>query len=450
MSDVLTPKGVPTPVDAPAAVDERKATAAQLGRRLMRILAPTRVRSLSLHDDAGELLWINAGELDARTRRLLQDALDAFALDGALEHIERDFENARALIFCSRPGQDERATLAFAVVGGRRRPDINPEALRERVLTTMRRFGPMAPLPRGLTAVATAPQGAMQAPARELAQAHTHSPAQTHPAADMGADTEDAASVGEDDTTAVFASPTQPGEPGDACAEEFASVEVAPLRTRLYTRLRLGGTTRRYEVADSGSGTLEQDLERARRLVALVKRRGIRNTPSPASFTLPLCVASITSPDFLDRLAPALEQAGISEDAMGFCVPAEAWQQDFDATERFIARCAALRCFVALDDFNLTRAGFALVRGSALRCLKIDAALTASALEDKFAHANVAAITKAARVLGLYCVAKSVKTPEEARWLASAGVEFADRISRAGKGAATTRSARALKIADAP
>ena len=88
-----------------------------------------------------------------------------------------------------------------------------------------------------------------------------------------------------------------------------------------------------------------------------------------------------------------------------------------------------------------------MLRGAALRCLKIDAAITASAHDDKFAHANVAGIAKVARVLGLYCVAKGVRTPEVARWLAQAGVEFADRIvSRAGKDAATTRSARALQL----
>jgi hypothetical protein len=74
-------------------------------------------------------------------------------------------------------------------------------------------------------------------------------------------------------------------------------------------------------------------------------------------------------------------------------------------------------------------------------------ALTDHVLTDKFAHANVAAIAKAARVLGLYCVAKSVKTPDAARWLASAGVEFADRATRVRTSGATTRSGRALPLA---
>ena len=48
--------------------------------------------------------------------------------------------------------------MVLAVVGSRRRPDINPDALRERVLATMRRFGALAPSPEaGAAATKDAP-----------------------------------------------------------------------------------------------------------------------------------------------------------------------------------------------------------------------------------------------------------------------------------------------------
>lgn len=411
MSDASTPASAPE--TAAASLDERKATAAQLGQRLMRILAPTRVRSLSVHDAAGELLWLNQGEFAPRERRLMQDALDAFSLDGTLQHLERDLDNARALLFCSRTPRGDREGLALAVVSSRRRPDINPEALRERVLTTMRRFGALTPLPEGSAGVAS-----------ELPTFHVRG--NNRP----------------EEVPLELAGVAASGMPASA----MASAEVPPLRSRSYARLRAGGHTRRYEIAESDTPSLEQDVERAGRLVTLVKRRGTLDAPAPASFALPLCAASVLSAQFLDRLQPTLKEAALAEDALGFCVPAIAWQRDPNAAELFIERCGELKCFVALDDFNLTRNGFALLRGAALRCLKIDAAVTSAAIDDKFAHANVAGIAKAARVLGLYCVAKGVKTPEAGRWLAQAGVEFAERISRGGRGAATTRSARALKV----
>ncbi|HEY3808839.1 MAG TPA: hypothetical protein VGL50_02785, partial [Steroidobacteraceae bacterium] len=90
---------------------ERK-VAAQLGRRLLKILAPMRVRSLSLHDATGEPLWFSNGdEFSELHRRQVQEAQDAFALDRSLQHLERDLENSRALFFCTRTPDGERTGL---------------------------------------------------------------------------------------------------------------------------------------------------------------------------------------------------------------------------------------------------------------------------------------------------------------------------------------------------
>ena len=308
----------------------------------------------------------------------------------------------------------ERSSLAFAIVSSRRRPDIDLEALMARVFATMRRFSTGPALPQ-----------ATLVPGPELPTSALHAPLPTpSPPA-----------------PALVAQPAPAAAPASGPAPQHS-----PLRSRLYARLRPGGTTRRYEIAAGAVRSSEHDLERADRLIRLLKRRGARDAPAPASFTLPVCAASVLSDEFQAQLAPLLEQAGLAEDMLGFCVPAAAWETDFSAAERFIERCGERRCFVALDDFSLERDGFRLLRMSAVRCLKLDAALTAEVLSDKFAHANVAAISKAARVLGLYCVAKGVQGSATARWLASAGIEFAQGASRA-TGAATTRRARVLQLA---
>ncbi|MFI4895532.1 MAG: EAL domain-containing protein [Steroidobacterales bacterium] len=402
MSEPRTPdKSAPPEV----AASERTVTAAQLGSRLLRVLSPLRVKSLSLHDATGELLWLNQGEFGSVQRRCLQEALAAFSLDATLTHLERDLEEGRrALFLCSQTTLGERSSLAFAIVSSRRRPDIDLQTLMARVFATMRRFS-------------TAP--ALQLP---IAAMHGARATQAPPAA-----------------AAEQPAPT-------AAAAAPASQPHPPLRSRLYARLRPGGTTRRYEIAAGTVRSCERDLERADRLIHLLKRRGARDAPAPASFTLPVCAESVLGTEFLAQLAPTLEQAGLAEGILGFCVPAAAWDTDLTAAERFIERCGEQRCFVALDDFSLELCGFKLLRMNAVRCLKLDAALTADGLSNKFAHANIAAIVKAARVLGLYCVAKGVQSSATARWLASAGIEFAQGASR-GTGAATTRRARVLKLA---
>jgi hypothetical protein len=415
---------------------ERKTTAAQLGRRLLRILAPTRVKRLSLHDAAGEVLWVSEGELGAPDLRQLQDAQDAFALDAALNHIERELDDVRALFFCARGPQGDRTGLAFAVVSSRRRPDIKPEALQERVFATMRRFG-AAPVPGSIDSDSGLPAFKVRSSDR-MASA-------PEPASDPKPAPPESASL---ESTPTESTPAESDSleytPTPESPKSSESPDSGILRSRPYVRLRPGGTTRRYEIAASGKATCEQDLKLAVRLIGFLQRRRGHGATAPASFTLPLCAASVLSSLLLDSLAPLLEIADLAEDMLGFSIPAASWERDFAATEAFIERCGQLRCFVALDDFNMARPGFALLRTGAVRCLKLDVALTDHVLTDKFAHANVAGIAKAARVLGLYCVAKSVKTPDAARWLASAGVEFADRATRVRTSGATTRSARAL------
>jgi EAL domain len=425
---------------------ERRATAGQLGRRLLRILAPTRVRRLSLHDAAGEVLWVNEGELGAPDLRQLQDAQDAFELDAALNHIEREVDNARALFFCARGPQGERTGLAFAVVSSRRRPDIKPEALQERVFATMRRFG-AAPVPGSVDSGPGLPAFRVRSSDRVASAPEPASDPKPAPASTADQSTPPESASLESTPTESDSLEYTPTPESAEGSEGSEGSDTGMLRSRPYVRLRPGGTTRRYEIAASGKATCEQDLKLAVRLIGFLQRRRGHGATAPVSFTLPLCAASVLSSLLLDSLTPLLEIADLAEDILGFSIPAASWERDFAATEGFIERCGQLRCFVALDDFNLTRSGFALLRAGAPRCLKLDVALTDHVLTDKFAHANVAAIAKAARVLGLYCVAKSVKTPDAARWLASAGVEFADRATRVRTSGATTRSARALTLA---
>jgi EAL domain len=425
---------------------ERRATAGQLGRRLLRILAPTRVRRLSLHDAAGEVLWVNEGELGAPDLRQLQDAQDAFELDAALNHIEREVDNARALFFCARGPEGERTGLAFAVVSSRRRPDIKPEALQERVFATMRRFG-AAPVPGSVDSGPGLPAFRVRSSDRVASAPEPASDPKPAPASTADQSTPPESASLESTPTESDSLEYTPTPESAEGSEGSEGSDTGMLRSRPYVRLRPGGTTRRYEIAASGKATCEQDLKLAVRLIGFLQRRRGHGATAPVSFTLPLCAASVLSSLLLDSLTPLLEIAESAEDILGFSIPAASWERDFAATEGFIERCGQLRCFVALDDFNLTRSGFALLRAGAPRCLKLDVALTDHVLTDKFAHANVAAIAKAARVLGLYCVAKSVKTPDAARWLASAGVEFADRATRVRTSGATTRSARALTLA---
>ena len=125
-----------------------------------------------------------------------------------------------------------------------------------------------------------------------------------------------------------------------------------------------------------------------------------------------------------------LMRAGLPRDVLGFSLSPSAWRDRPTVAERFIAECEAVGCFIALDDFSLQRSGIGLLRSPAVKCLKLEPKLVATVIVDRFAHAQLVGIVQVARVLGLYCVAKQVTSTAQAKWLTSAGIEFADGVGR--------------------
>ena len=369
------------PPDAPP---ERHSTAAQLAQRLLRLLAPLQIGRLTLHGGEGELLWMSQGRWGPDDESLVQQAGLAFALDGSEPYIERALEHGRrALFFCARTPLGERNGLAFAIAEAVS-AQIDTSSIRARVLASMQRYG-MSMVPRLKPTTVTPPAAAPVPPA-----------------------------------AAVAATPA----PLPALGKRSARVSGAALRLRRYARLHAAGTTRRYEIAGEPT-SLADDLSRAQRLMPLLQRRGAQGSRTPASFTLPLSQESLLTPQFMQQFGPSIRKAALPEDMLGFSIPTALAAANGAATDAFITQCAAHGCFVALDDFTLTGAGFALLRLSAVRCVKLDSALTANIMSEKFARAEVAAIIKAARVLGLYCVAKDMKAGATARWLGSAGIDYA-------------------------
>jgi EAL domain-containing protein (putative c-di-GMP-specific phosphodiesterase class I) len=225
------------------------------------------------------------------------------------------------------------------------------------------------------------------------------------------------------------------------------SSQAPTIHARRYARLRAGGAARHYEVKLAPDRSFAADLTLASRVAEHVRRSIERYTQTPSSFAIPLCTESVTRGGWIARLQPILTRLAMPAGLIGFSLSREIWLQQSEAAEVFIRECEEAGCFIVLDDFTLADSGLAPLRSSAVKCLKIEANLIASVINDKFAHATLAAILQAARVLGLYCVAKQVASSSQAKWLAAAGVEFADGVSRGVATAATkTGEVPVLKV----
>jgi EAL domain-containing protein (putative c-di-GMP-specific phosphodiesterase class I) len=148
----------------------------------------------------------------------------------------------------------------------------------------------------------------------------------------------------------------------------------------------------------------------------------------------------------MEQLTAAVSAANLPDGMLGFSLPSAAWSHESHNTGRFMQACAQAHCFVTLDEFNLGRSGFDLLRLPALRCLKLDPVLVGAIHSDKFSQATVAAIVQAARVLGLHCVAVNAEALQTREWLAAAGIEFADQISRGPAGGATRKGVERVTL----
>lgn len=209
-----------------------------------------------------------------------------------------------------------------------------------------------------------------------------------------------------------------------------ADARNSSIRARRYTRLRAGGAARRYEVKPSPDATFKGDLALTTMVAMHIQRSGDRYIQTPTTFTVPLSADSVAQSGWAAKVHSMMKRAELPRGTLGFSLPPAIWRDQAAATERFVSECDAIGCFIALDDFSLLHTGLALLRSGAVKCLKLDPRLVAAVANDRFAHAQVVATLQAARVLGLYCVAKQVTSTSQVKWLTSAGVEFADGVGR--------------------
>jgi hypothetical protein len=196
-----------------------------------------------------------------------------------------------------------------------------------------------------------------------------------------------------------------------------------PIRARKFVRLQGRGSNRRYQIATIPAAE-GQDIRILQAVCEWLSLNLGQYSEENASFTVPISTAAALDGRFVSALGGALTQRSLPEGMVGLLLPSAAWRHP--GTAPLLAQCERLRCPVTLDDFNLRHDGFQILRSKAIRMVKIDPQLTGPAMNDRFARAALAAITQSARVLGLHCTAKGEISSSGARWLAAAGIDYAD------------------------
>jgi len=446
----------PSAKAAPKNAPDETVTAETLGRQLRAALPPMRVHSLSIFNDQGDLLWLSEGALGPDEHSVVFDAVETLRAAESRNIQTRTLDDGRCAIFLAvRAPKGDLVGLAMVLADPK---SLKGEAPLKAVTAPLRGVLQKVAV---LLRVKAGGSGATSDLA-QLASATTNSISASELALLSGslpvlsaATTDTALPVLTPQTTdAVLAFAPEPEAraqakaPAAPAANSMSDQEQAAdliLDVQQLTQLRSGGRTRRYEVlarsrrdgarahvpsafvapATRGPAGAVLDTLVMRRLLTWLGENPVVWDAEPASFSINLSFGALEDPQFLHRLPADLARTGVAAQCIGFEVGELACNQISTHVERFFAECEKIGCFVVLDNFSLDPRAVPFLRSKALRLVKIDARLTAAALQDRLSQALVVAIAQACKVLGLHCVAKQVESQAALQWLTAVGCDLA-------------------------
>ncbi|WP_245777304.1 EAL domain-containing protein [Brevundimonas viscosa] len=128
-------------------------------------------------------------------------------------------------------------------------------------------------------------------------------------------------------------------------------------------------------------------------------------------------------PDFADRVRAAAGRADFPLDRLEIEVT-ETAILDIDQARPTLDRLGALGVGVALDDFGAGYTSLHALRELRFTTLKIDRSFVERCVDDTASAAIIHAVIAVGRSLGMQVVCEGVETPEQARFLRTAGVHL--------------------------
>ena len=452
-------------------------TAAALGAQLLSLLPALRLHSVSLFDAKGEVQWLSEGALGPDEQSVVEESIATLTAATSRAHLEASLADSRAALFLAV--RTPRATLAGVVMVLMDAKSLNSGNLAARVLTTSMRsvlqkiamlLVPPPPLAAtgtlsSLSAIRTfstgtlplevarvpgagmgdtanaalvvegldwqpesKPTGATLADAEALVILEPAADTVSGPDNDVLAwaapETEASAEICFDADPIAAMPRTDEVQALPGAAAEARTANAPALRLRELIRLRSGGRTRRYQVVPVAEQQRGDALATLNQLLTWLQQNPKVLQGDPLSFTIGVSAKSLGDAGLPAALASALASSPIEPGMIGFELREAACVNQRVLAERFLAQCEQSHCFAVIDDFTFDTAVLDLLRSNAVRLLKVDARLVASALRDKLAQARVIAIAQAAKVLGMHCAAKYVDSPAGRRWISAVGFDF--------------------------
>ena len=182
---------------------------------------------------------------------------------------------------------------------------------------------------------------------------------------------------------------------------------------------------------------------------ALADLRAWRDRGVDITLSINLSARQLQQPDLADSVRNALAAHGVAARGLRFEIPETALMVESDASTRTVRALQEAGVEIALDNFGTGYSSLGLVRGFALRVVKIDRSLVSSCPNKRECAALVQAVSAMARNLGLTVIAGGVETEEERRVVATLGCDRAQG-NFIGRPVEAARIAELVKGAHAP
>lgn len=421
-----------------------------LGEALRAALPAMRMHSLSIHNSEGDVVWLSEGVLGPDEHSLVYEAVEALREPDKTHYTRMVDDDHGAIFLAVRAPRGELVGLVMVLAdpaswkGAAPMPSIAPA-----IRAALQKIAVLLRVKSGKSGGTSSVAKLSIAPSAGISESELALISASLPILKAAAPESSGTVLMPEKVVEVLTLE----EPRKAAASGLAAATVANqhdpaadliLDVQQLTQLRSGGRTRRYEVlarsrrdaerkqvppefvgaAARGAQGAVLDAHVLRQLLAWLGENPVVWDAEPASFSLNLSLGALADEHFLSTLPAELERTKVAAQCIGFEVSELACSQSAQRVSRFIETCEKIGCFLVLDNFSLAEGALPFLRSPALRLVKIDARLTANAMQDKLSQALVVAIAQVCKVLGIHCVAKNVESQAALQWLTAVGCDF--------------------------
>ncbi|HVC01758.1 MAG TPA: EAL domain-containing protein [Steroidobacteraceae bacterium] len=372
-------------------------------------LAPARVHATSLHDAAGDPVWLSESAMGPDEHEAVREAFESYANPNSPVAQAFDLGDARSAVIFRLAGLHRGLVGAAMII-------VDTRTVRQDA--------------RGAVALMNPRLQQELAAATALLEAQNATPAPS-PAAPTVRPPGRSAGV----------------DPPPAQIERLhAALRRASiaLHVQRLVPLARGSRFERYEVllrfdADSAPDAAPRKMLAAavengfgsmidRRvvteLIGWLKRHPAAWLDHGALFAVNLTTTSLHDEHFLKFVELCLAKADLPPGTIGFQVKAADALLHGSRLPEVAACLRRAGCPLVLTDFGLRGACLDLLRLPGVQAIKIDPELTARMRVDKLSQAMITALVQIARVLGMHTVAQHGESSADRQWLTALGIDF--------------------------